>query len=175
MKFLPLVALNTVSAEEGVFVKNLLSLSLSLFSNLPSCRRTLPKAAKFLIFFTFKKAYDCLVISIFQSIQMIRTKKEQVEADFSIHRKISCGVNFFDDSSSKPFVKRIKNRSWKPRQVTKISFSFLFLIFAQLAQSILRRCTNFQESIRKKIQFALKCTQNYTCLSLITLHEVMTV
>ena len=31
MKFLPLVALNTVSAEEGVFVKNLLSLSLSLF------------------------------------------------------------------------------------------------------------------------------------------------
>ena len=28
MKFLPLVALNTVSAEEGVFVKNLLSLSL---------------------------------------------------------------------------------------------------------------------------------------------------
>ena len=30
MKFLPLVALNTVSAEEGVFVKNLLSLSLSL-------------------------------------------------------------------------------------------------------------------------------------------------
>ena len=145
----------------------------SLFVNLPGCRRTLLKAAKFLIHFT--KAYRCLVISIFQSIQIIRTKKEQVEVDSAIRRKISCGVNFFDDSSSKPFVKRMKNRSWKPLQVTKISFSFFFLIFAQLAQSILRRCTNFQESIRKKIQFALKCTQNYTCLSLITLHEVMTV
>ena len=92
-------------------MKNLLSLSLFLFFNLPGCRRTLPKAAKFLIFFTFKKAYSCLVISISQSIQIIRTKKEQVEVDSAIHRKISCGVNFFDDSSSKPSVKRIRNRS----------------------------------------------------------------
>ena len=155
------------------FSWKIFSLSLSLFLNLPSDRRTLLKAARFFNFFSL--AYSCLVISHFQSIQIIRTKTEQAEVDSAIRRKISCGVNFFDDSSSKPFVKRIKNRSWNPRQVTKISFSFLFLIFAQLAQSILRRCTNFQESIRKKIQFALKCTQNYTCLSLITLHEVMTV
>ena len=97
---------------------------LSLFFNLPGCRRTLLKAAKFLIYFTL--AYSCLVISIFQSIQIIRTKKEQVAVDSAIQRKMSCGVNFFNDSSSEPFVKRIKIKVESLGKLTKSLFLFSF-------------------------------------------------
>ena len=75
--------------------------------------------------------------------QTNKKKYEQLIAiNSTIYWKVSCGANFFNDSSSKPFGKTIKKiilllllKKYIYESLGKLPnlFSFPFLIFVQLA------------------------------------------
>ena len=83
-------------------------------------------------------------MAIKQLKQTNKKKYEQLIAiNSTIYWKISCGANFFNDSSSKPFGKTIKKiyilllllKKYISESLGKLPnlFSFPFLIFVQLA------------------------------------------